>query len=87
MGKEGGREVFSIYGFDTEMFNCATDLDLPGTNCIGSDAVSWYMDQQVNHSHQWKDRDFLFMHEPLQEFMFAANVQEVYGIKEQSIDC
>ena len=29
----------------------------------------------------------MFMHQPIQEFMFAANVQEVYGIKEQAINC
>lgn len=75
-------EVFSIYAFDTEMFECSEKLGLPGTNCTGSDAVSWFMEQQALHSHKFLERDFIFMHQPLQEFMFAANVQEVYGIKE-----
>jgi hypothetical protein len=74
MSHKEHKEVFSIYSFDTEMFKCGAELGLPGTNCVGSDAVSWFMEQQMKHSHQWSQRDFLFMHEPLQEFMFAANV-------------
>lgn len=43
MDKSGKKEVFSVYAFDTEMFECGEALGLPGTNCIGSDAVSWFM--------------------------------------------
>jgi hypothetical protein len=46
-------EVFSIYAFDTEKFECSEKLGLPGTNCIGSDSVSWFMSQQAEHSHKY----------------------------------
>ena len=45
------------------------------------------MNQQHYFSHKWTGRDILFMHQPLQEFMYAANAFEVWGIKEQAIDC
>lgn len=87
MDATGKQEVFSIYGFDSEDFQCSDALGLPGTNCIGSNAVSWFSTQQTKYSHNFKGRDLLFMHQPLQEFMYAANVLPVWGIKEQEIDC
>jgi hypothetical protein len=74
MDRSGLNEVFSVYAFDSEDYNCSDAFGLPGTNCIGSNAISWYMDQQKNHSHPYKDRDILFMHQPIQEFMYSANV-------------
>ena len=67
-------EVFSVYAFDTEAFSCSEEYDLPGTNCISSDAVSWFMTNQMEHSHKYHSRDFIFMSSPVQEFMQAANV-------------
>lgn len=65
MEKTGRSEVFSLYAFDTETFKCAEMTGLPGTNCIASDAVSWFMENQINNSHQYEWRDFIFMHQPL----------------------
>jgi hypothetical protein len=45
MAKGGSKEVLSVYAFDTEMFECSNSLNLPGTNCIGSDAVTWFAEQ------------------------------------------
>jgi hypothetical protein len=42
---KNGEEVFSIYVFDSEDWNCSTALGLPGTNCIGSNAIGWFMHQ------------------------------------------
>ena len=38
-----GKEILSLYAFDSEDFKCSDALGLPGTNCIGSNAVSWFM--------------------------------------------
>jgi hypothetical protein len=65
MDKNGKYEVMSVYAFDSEDFKCSTELGLPGTNCVGSNAVSWFMDQQANHAHKYHNRDFMFMHQPL----------------------
>jgi len=40
---KSGKEILSIYAFDTEHFECSEMYDLPGTNCVGSNAVSWFM--------------------------------------------
>ena len=45
MDRTGKQEVMSIYSFDSEHWNCSEALGLPGTNCIGSNAVSWFMEQ------------------------------------------
>ena len=45
MAKGGRKEVLSVYAFDTEMFECSNSLNLPGTNCVGSDAVTWFAEQ------------------------------------------
>lgn len=62
MDKSGTKEVFSVFGFDTDDFQCSETLGLPGTNCIGSNAISWFMGQQIHHSHPYHQRDLLFMH-------------------------
>lgn len=43
MDLTGKLEAFSIYTFDSEDWNCSDALGLPGTNCIGTDAISWFM--------------------------------------------
>lgn len=43
MDVTGKLEVFSVYVFDSEDWNCSDALGLPGTNCIGSNAISWFM--------------------------------------------
>ena len=63
MDPSGKRELFSAYVFDSEDFACS-GLGVPGTNCIGGNAVSWFGDQQYNYSSP-KSRDLLFMHRPL----------------------
>lgn len=65
MDQTGHEEVMSLYAFDSEHFKCAEQLGLPGTNCIGSDAITWFMNQQHYYSHKWHGRDLLFMHQPL----------------------
>lgn len=44
MTKDGKSEIMSVFAFDTEDFKCGDDLGLPGTNCVGSDAVSWFQE-------------------------------------------
>jgi hypothetical protein len=44
MDRSGTNEVFSVYAFDSEDYNCSDAIGLPGTNCIGSNSISWYMD-------------------------------------------
>lgn len=61
MDKTGTKEVTSIFGFDTEHWNCS-ELGLPGTNCIGTNAISWFMGQQMHFSHPYHQRDLIFMH-------------------------
>ena len=41
----------------------------------------------MKYSSKTPSRDIVFMHRPLQEFMYAYNVQEIYGVKEQAINC
>ncbi len=65
MDKTGKSEVFSVYVFDSEDFACSTALNLPGTNCIGSNAISWFTEQQMLNSHNYKNRDLIFAHQPL----------------------
>jgi hypothetical protein len=57
-----GKEVFSVYMFDSEHWDCSTRLGLPGTNCIGSEAISWFMRQQMMASHDYHGRDIVFTH-------------------------
>jgi len=45
MDASGKYEVMSLYAFDTDDFKCAELTSLPGTNCVGTDAVSWFMNQ------------------------------------------
>jgi len=85
MDKTGKKEMFSIYTFDSEDFPCS--VGLPGTNCIGGNAISWFSEQQNLFSHGLSNRDLVFMHRPLQELMTACNVLEIYGLKGESINC
>lgn len=62
MDRSGKNEVMSVYVFDSEDWNCSDALNLPGTHCIGSNAVSWFMEQQALHSHHYHLRDMLFTH-------------------------
>jgi len=41
MDTSGRKEIINVYTFDSEDFNCS-GLGLPGTNCIGGDAISWF---------------------------------------------
>lgn len=82
MDSTGKAELLSTYLFDSEDFPCSTRLGLPGSNCIGGNAISWFGQQQNLYSQSQPNRDLLFMHRPLQEMMNAYNAQEVYGIKE-----
>lgn len=41
----------------------------------------------MKYSTKIPSRDIVFMHRPLQEFMYAYNVQEIFGVKEQAINC
>jgi hypothetical protein len=77
----------SIYLFDSEDWSCADGINMPGHNCIGSNAVSWFTDQQVNFSHNLNKRDFLFMHRPIPEFMQMANNYDVYGTRQEAVGC
>ena len=38
----GKTEQLSLYMFDSEDWKCAAGINMPGTNCIGSNAISWY---------------------------------------------
>ena len=87
MDNKGKTEMFSVYTFDSEDFQCAVGTDLKGTNCIGGNAVSWFSEQQNLYSHGKKQRDLIFMHRPIQEFMFASNVMQLEGIKGEAINC
>jgi hypothetical protein len=87
MDKTGQKEMFSIYTFDSEDFPCSVGSGLSGTNCIGGNAISWFSEQQNLFSHGLSNRDLVFMHRPLQEYMTACNVQEIYGLKGESINC
>ncbi len=62
MDSSGTKEVFSVYAFDSEHWNCSDALGLPGTNCIGTNAISWFMTQQKNYSHNYTFRDLVFTH-------------------------
>ena len=44
MDHAGKNEVLSVYVFDSEQWQCSQELGLPGTNCIGTDAVSWFVE-------------------------------------------
>jgi len=44
MDPTGKKELFSAYLFDSEDFACSR-LGIPGTNCIGGNAVSWFGNQ------------------------------------------
>jgi hypothetical protein len=80
-------EMLSVYLFDSEHWQCADGVNMPGHNCIGSDAISWYTEQQVAYSHHLSKRDILFMHRPIQEFMQLANNYDVYGTKQEAVGC
>ena len=41
MDSKSRQELLSIYLFDNEMWECS-DEQMPGYNCINSDAISWY---------------------------------------------
>jgi len=43
MDPSGKTELFSTYIFDSEDFQC-TRQGIPGTNCIGGNAISWFGD-------------------------------------------
>jgi len=44
MDSTGKRELFSAYLFDSEDFPCSRQ-GIPGANCIGGNAISWFGDQ------------------------------------------
>ena len=75
----------SIYTLDSLTFNCNEELS--GSTCLGVKAISWFEEQQDLYSHANKRRDFIFMHRPLQEFMFLGNAYSITGHKEQPINC
>ena len=82
-----GNELLSVYTFDSEAWQCADGLNMPGYNCISSDAISWFTSQEIEWSHKREHRDILFTHRPLQEFMQMANNYSVYGIRQQAVGC
>ena len=45
MDKSGKKEEFSVYLVDSEDFPCATKVGLPGSNCVGGNAVAWIGEQ------------------------------------------
>jgi hypothetical protein len=45
MDKSGKKEEFSVYLVDSEDFPCATKIGLPGSNCVGGNAVTWIGEQ------------------------------------------
>jgi hypothetical protein len=50
MDSTGKVELLSTYLFDSEDFPCSTRLGLPGSNCIGGNAISWFGQQQNLYS-------------------------------------
>jgi hypothetical protein len=47
----------------------------------------WFEEQQLLYSAGSKQRDFIFMHRPIQEFMTLGNMYSITGHKEQAINC
>lgn len=42
MDPSGKYEQLSVYTFDTDDWSCSDGINLPGANCIGSNAISWF---------------------------------------------
>lgn len=51
MDPTGKHEMLSIYTFDSEDYACADGINMPGHNCIGSNAISWYATQEIDWGH------------------------------------
>lgn len=86
MDPQGSGEVLSIYSLDSSDKSCI-DHSLPGNTCVPLAAVEWLGLQQSSYSHQYDQRDFIFMHWPIQEFMNFSNLYHFRGSKHQVIGC
>ena len=76
----------SIYTLDTSHEGCL-QYGIPGESCVSAEAVDWFNDQLHLHSHNHKARDFVFLHNPIPEFMNLANLYQISGHKQQAISC
>jgi len=86
MDYSGEREEMNVYVMDSStMKDC--NVDLAGSSCISPDVIDWYIDQNVKYSHKLKTRDFVFMQDPIQEYMAMANNYNVTGHRQDSISC
>lgn len=83
---DGVDEVLSIYALDSTSTKCM-HAQLPGSSCTSTTTVEWLEIQQMVQGHDFKLRDFIFIHHPLQEFMHLANLYNHMGHKHQIINC
>lgn len=64
MSPRGNDEIMSIFTLDSTDMSCL-DPSLAGTPCVPIAAVEWLELQQKVESHDFKLRDFIFIHRPL----------------------
>jgi len=86
MNPRGTDEVMSVFTMDSTDVSCMAP-DLPGTPCVPLAAVEWLELQQMIEGHDYKLRDFIFTHRPLQEYMHLANLYHYQGHKHEVIGC
>lgn len=71
---------------DSSNENCL-HTDLAGSTCIHQNTIDWLHRQQMEEGHNYRLRDLVFMHKPIQEFMHAANLYNIVGNKNQNVGC